>query len=883
MSDILLSNSRAKFRTNLNIEWQNAIVGDGLGNIIDPYWPESGMIQVRFLTDNGYTTPTLVRGPSRQLARALTDGLNIKVKYDAHEPYVDDIDTKNAIVSGYYPVQSPPTSIGAGDGGASQDQLLTLRCSQNADQPSLVVYIGAWIPIINNVAYSFPGDFVDLTSFVPSSGQHCCVVIFVTSDYSTTEVFASTPTDLVNALTIDDLNEALAAASAGSTPAWSYDLHGGATTVLDTDTFLDARQLVNVGQNITPGDVSGPGSSTDRAIATWNGTTGIDLRDNPNTNVDTNGNLTANEYKYPTAQAATLASDAFTVSKGYAVITSETGTSDNLATINGGSGRQDLTIQAASGHTITVKNGTGNIFLNSGSDFVLSGDKTLRLFYDGTNWSDIGAGGGGTGGGIAASIGGNTTGTPALISTGTMYLIGGSNLTLDQSGNSITFDVAAQSQQTQNIIRQISILGNTSGTPAEITSGSFYLSGGNNVTLSQQGVTVEVSAGGALASLLGNTTGTVAPINGPMYMAGGNNVTLSQSGNTVTISAAPQTVQTQSLIQQLLITGHTSGTPAAITSGSVYMSGGNNVTLSQNSNTIEVSAGGVPAFVIGGNTAGTSSSMTSGTITLYGQANITLVQIGNLISFIGASQPNPFIMSHEPYPIHNTGTASVQWGTATSGPITLIPFEVQQQLFVRHMNVLASVTTGVSSGASTGTLMWAIYSRDIGSRSTRINSMISNSMSIAASFNAAFNNLAISQATTTNDTGYGTAVLSSTASAGLLTAYSGLKMFQLLMQTTLQPGNYWMGLMAIGSTSGQSGFFPIRFIGNSNTLSGLAPFGSASSDYSQFDPNGLGGAWPMFMGKYTDVGLNSFPSAIALSNVSAGQTIIPYFSFANTF
>lgn len=37
------------------------------------------------------------------------------------------------------------------------------------------------------------------------------------------------------------------------------------------------------------GNVIGPGSSTDRAIATWDGTTGDVLFDNPTTNIDSNG------------------------------------------------------------------------------------------------------------------------------------------------------------------------------------------------------------------------------------------------------------------------------------------------------------------------------------------------------------------------------------------------------------------------------------------------------------------------------------------------------------------------------------------------------------------------------------------------------------------
>ena len=95
-----------------------------------------------------------------------------------------------------------------------------------------------------------------------------------------------------------------------------------------------------------------------------------------------------------TSSTLTLASDAVTVTKNYHTIAAQTGTADDLATINGGTSTAILVIQADAGDTINIKHGTGNIFLNGEVDFELVGDKTLVLFYDGTNWADIGAGGG---------------------------------------------------------------------------------------------------------------------------------------------------------------------------------------------------------------------------------------------------------------------------------------------------------------------------------------------------------------------------------------------------------------------------------------------------------------------------------------------------------
>jgi hypothetical protein len=107
--------------------------------------------------------------------------------------------------------------------------------------------------------------------------------------------------------------------------------------------------------------------------------------------------VTAESFKLGTPSQLTLSSDAATVTKGYHTIAAQTGTADNLATLSGGAGNMLVLLQAKAGDTITVKHGTGNIFLNGAADFTLSGDKSLLLFYDGTNWADLGAGGGSSG------------------------------------------------------------------------------------------------------------------------------------------------------------------------------------------------------------------------------------------------------------------------------------------------------------------------------------------------------------------------------------------------------------------------------------------------------------------------------------------------------
>lgn len=73
------------------------------------------------------------------------------------------------------------------------------------------------------------------------------------------------------------------------------------------------------------------------------------------------------------------------------VDTNALASSGELATINGGISGQVIYLQAVnSGRPITILNGTGNILTSSGDNATLYSNRVVALFYNGTNWSDIG-------------------------------------------------------------------------------------------------------------------------------------------------------------------------------------------------------------------------------------------------------------------------------------------------------------------------------------------------------------------------------------------------------------------------------------------------------------------------------------------------------------
>lgn len=187
-----------------------------------------------------------------------------------------------------------------------------------------------------------------------------------------------------------------------------------------------------------------------------------------------------------------------------------------------------------------------------------------------------------------------------------------------------------------NEITSLNITGNTAGTPAAVSTGAVSFAGGNNITLSQAGNAITISAFNQSAqtqnvhnvTLSGNTAGVMAQISsGTMNLAGGNNVTLSQNGNSVTISAFNQSVQTQN-IHNVTLSGNTAGVMAQISSGVMTLAGGNNITLSQNGNAITISAGA------GG--GGFAGYIAAGTVTTNGLNTINFSNANGISFGLGA-------------------------------------------------------------------------------------------------------------------------------------------------------------------------------------------------------------------------------------------------------
>ena len=257
---------------------------------------------------------------------------------------------------------------------------------------------------------------------------------------------------------------------------------------------------------------------------------------------------------------------------------------------------------------------------------------------------------------VAAGVGGNTSGTLALVSSGTLTLAAGNAITLSQVGNAITISAAPM------LMAGVGSNGNTSGDTG-VVSDQVVFAGGNNITLSQstnlQSATITISGPNMFSagvSNLGNTVGTTGPVSGLLVLVGGSNVTLSESSvvggtGTITINVANQTTQTSNIINAVsLSAGNTAGVSAIISSGTLYLAGGQSITLSQNANSITISGATTSQSLqtqsrFNLTAAGNSTSagagfilISSGVMTLAGGNNVTLSQNGNAITVSAFSQ-----------------------------------------------------------------------------------------------------------------------------------------------------------------------------------------------------------------------------------------------------
>lgn len=316
------------------------------------------------------------------------------------------------------------------------------------------------------------------------------------------------------------------------------------------------------------------------------------------------------------------------------------------------------------------------------------------------------------------TLSGNTAGVLSQISSGTLTLAGGNNVTLSQAGNAVTIsgpNTVAQTNQTVGIYASSNTTGQSSSSTYDARSITFRGAGIASIGNSGGEVIISVPSGGGAAfsagvSTGGNTAGSTGVTGTRLVLAGGNNITLSQStdanGGTVTVSAFNQSSVAQSIGVSNL--GNTSGTTDVRTGAAlqIVFAGGNNITLSQSAfgNTAaSITISGPNMFnagvSTGGNTAGNTGTR-SDQLVLVGSNNITLSQTtgagGATVSIVGPTQSN------QQMTLFATGNTTLSSTGTTNASSVIFRGSGVASVGITNGSILIDVPAGGGAGFSAG-------------------------------------------------------------------------------------------------------------------------------------------------------------------------------------
>lgn len=254
-------------RRAINRDLIPARLGNGSGTVYDLSNP--GNYFLRKLEADGQLSQPFSLPVNPMASIPPIDGLPISIGFDTRGIQIiyqaDNVSMLSANVS---PLILNPLDT-AVYGKTSQITLATLFYQRHADMthfPFTVVVLKAPV-IINGIAKFFYGGGIVVSSFVPATGLHCYVSVFLRTDM-TLEAFASTPTNLLTPLTVDtDIQACIMQASTDSVIICAWELRAGDTALSsDPSRNVDMRQIVNTssgGGGVVNSVVAGSGISVD--------------------------------------------------------------------------------------------------------------------------------------------------------------------------------------------------------------------------------------------------------------------------------------------------------------------------------------------------------------------------------------------------------------------------------------------------------------------------------------------------------------------------------------------------------------------------------------------------------------------------------------------
>jgi hypothetical protein len=243
-------------------------------------------------------------------------------------------------------------------------------------------------------------------------------------------------------------------------------------------------------------------------------------------------------------------------------------------------------------------------------------------------------------------------------------------------------------------------------------------------------------------------------------------------------------------------------------------------------------------------------------------------------------------LTYEPNPINNTNTTVLSCNIGSSGAATFIPFQIPGYVACGNIEMIASMnflTVGAVSGRQTQSISYGLYTRQTGASSTNLSVFTSGLLSLCVTGNNS--SYTISQPTSSGSVAY---TYSTTNSSGenISSQYTGAKLIQFPIGSTLSPGPYWMGIFVANSTSSNNLGMSQSFVGAAipTLITALAPIGSLTTAFSTGTnvPLGIGGNWELGLASYTSANQTNLPVSVAISNLTQNIATVPYFRMVSS-
>ena len=285
-------------------------------------------------------------------------------------------------------------------------------------------------------------------------------------------------------------------------------------------------------------------------------------------------------------------------------------------------------------------------------------------------------------------------------------------------------------------------------------------------------------------------------------------------------------------------------------------------------------------YTLAGNTTG-NSTVSGSNVIFAGSGAISLG--GSTATMIISS---PVMSTYEPVPFVGVSTNTGAVGNATSSPVSIWPFVVAHPLSAGVVDMVFSaafLTVGTSSGRQTMGFHVGIYDRGEGTNSTRLESIMTDSVEYRVTGNNS--SYTINQPTTTQYSGYGATAGTNSAGSNITSGYTGVKKIGIPINSYLSPGQYWLAMMGTNSTSSINVGISLTYYGAAiptQNLS-LAPMGSFSSAYTVgSDPNG--GRFREGWGQWSSAGsVTALPVSMAFASITQSNlSVQPHMHFWRT-